>query len=394
MNTIESKKRINVANIIFVLLLIVRIIMLTSMAFSRTNIIRICIYGLIGLGGSLFILSMINNIKKTDVILFILFIYLAFEYSQSKSRDVFLCIMSFVLMLTTWNGARAVKVTDKMGKFMVALEMLQGLILIYISRGSLAYKGYVDNMAVSKELTLGFSNPNQTGMILFSTIGILLMTSKKYIKNKYVRLIIYAELLYLFTLVLKTTARTSIIAVIIVLLAMVFKLETRNLKKHHKLIGLISVMQLPFCYFYMWLGNNPKYVDMEFMNKKLLSGREELYTDVLSRWDNTLYGDIGEFLFQNSHNAALTVLINIGIIGFILYTVYILVELKDIHNLCYKGTSIYPIIVIVLLFIQGYTEASVLTGGTFYYLNLLIFICIALNSTYDENKAELTEGEG
>ena len=142
---------------------------------------------------------------------------------------------------------------------------------------------------------------------------------------------------------------------------------------------------LPIAFVYYYLGLvNSQYANAEFLGKKLLSGREQLYQLALERWDDIWLGDLTRFRFDNFHNSHLTILVNLGIIGFVLY----IFQTNRAYNALYKECNSIgqqlSAIAIALLFVMGCAEAAVLTGGTMYFIYMLTFVVLA-NSSDDES---------
>ena len=125
-----------------------------------------------------------------------------------------------------------------------------------------------------------------------------------------------------------------------------------------------------FVFVYLALSNS-RFADVEFWEKSLFSGREKVYKEALTFWRDKWFGNLSYFGFQNAHNAHLTILVNIGIVGFALYMIQ---TTRAFNALVRDSVGVEQhlcIAVIIMLVIMGCAETAILTGGTFYYIYLL-----------------------
>ena len=384
MNTENSKKNISLSAF-FLLLTAVQVVMNRSIAVEDTQTGSLCSYLIIALGYAVFVGSYLFmpyiNIK--DILLFLFLTYLFFVYIENQGRDSLIALLEFILMLTVWRSSRIIELTDISYKILFFAELLQGIVLIALSFSSFAYKPYVEYTSVSEELTLGFPNPNQTGIILFSTIVIILLLLRRINSKKPLRVLAYIITIYLIILLIKTDARTSIFSCLIYIIFYFFNIAKFIKRKHPFIISILSMISLPFVFIYNSLSEKYSQENIMILGKKLFSGRQRVYNSVLKGWSNHVFGNLKDFNFQNSHNAALTILANIGIVGFALYAVYTLSELLELYKQCYKDNAFYPFLAILCLFVMGCAETAVLTSGTVYFVNMLILVTICRN--YAEN---------
>lgn len=362
-------------------LLIVNLLMLLSLAFENESLERFCSYAIIILSFSLYLYSftIFDIFKIEDFIFALILVYFFVLYlnKQWQYKDIVSALV-FLSMLTVWRVTQACVCTEKIKKSIENFYLLQGFILIGISFSSVAYKSYQEYVTVSNELTLGFSNPNQTGIILFSTIAILtivLMYEKKQIK-RVITIIVIAALVYLLFL---TKARTSILMLAVLAYALLSK---KVAKKHIVLSDFVIISPIIFVYVYMGLADT-QLSNLEILGKKLFSGRQRVFREALDSFTDKFFGNLTYFNFQNSHNALLTILVNIGVIGLVLYLVFTIFSFNRFYNNCKGKNQIVVSLIILALFIMGYAEAAVLTGGTIYF-NSMFFILLLGNAIDDE----------
>ena len=122
--------------------------------------------------------------------------------------------------------------------------------------------------------------------------------------------------------------------------------------------------------------------DVKFLGKDLFSGRNTVYDNAIGKWENKLFGNMELFGFENSHNASLTILLNTGIIGYILYIAYTYLELKVLN--AQKKINFLPMVVVLSFFVMGGSETAIVTGGNIYYVMMLTVCVLANNSPETE----------
>lgn len=379
MNTAKENKIFNnsLTLSLFLILLVTNVVMIWAIPFGMVQIERLCSYVVLLGAFLLFLLSFLqkSTLTLSDGLLAALVVFI-FVVSLCKgwSFSNYVVTLVFISMLTVWRSAEAIFFDEKIQKFVFWIFFIQGLILIRLYFSPLAYKSYQEYVDVSNELTLGFSNPNQTGLVLFSTLVVLLLLGTKSILKKVWKYAVVVEIFFLSVLLLLTAARTSILAYLFFLFFVVFR--RKKVFKSKALANLILLFSVAFVYIYIALSKTIM-KDFIILGKKMFSGREELYQEVLSEFTDKFFGNLTHFNFQNSHNAMLTVMINIGIIGFIIYFVFTVVSFNRFYDKCKSRDQVLCGIAILAFFLMSCAEAAVLTGGSMYYVHTFVILVLA-----------------
>lgn len=361
----------------FRMFLINNSILLLSLSLELEQVTRVCSY--VVLVGSLLIYIFSYVLKKTllisDCLAILMFAICIFtSLIQGWRFNDYVSFFVFFSMVTVWRVSNIISFNNSNYKFFFRVYFVQGLLLIILSFTSLAYKSYQEYVAISNQLTLGFSNPNQTGIIIFQTLVILWILGVDKNIRKVWRVIVTLEIIMLSFLLFFTVARTSIFAY---LLFVFFCFFGRKKAFKNKLIAnAIILFSVVFSYVYIALSkifiNN-----VIVFGKKLFSGRERVYQDVLSNFTNKWLGNLSYFNFQNSHNAMLTVLVNVGILAFLVYLFFIFISFNKFYENCKTRQQGLCSNAILSIFVIGFAESAVLTGGTMYYIHLLSIMIIA-----------------
>ena len=368
------------------MLLISHLAMLLSLSIGIVSLERLCSYIILFVSFGIYIYSYIRDpfVYKQDLIFIALVIYLIMlAVVYSWSYDDIVSILVFLSMLTTWRGARVINCNKMIEKLLLNLFSIQGLFLIALYFTPLAYKSYQEYVLVSSELTLGFSNPNQTGIILFFSLVILLILMSRCLISKARKIFLLTQIVALSFLLILTDARTSILSY---LLFLFFFLKKKKVKIHSLISSAIIVFPIVFVYLYDMLSKTVL-SNVVFWGKKLFSGRQRVFEETLSMFDSKLFGNLSYFQFRNSHNALLTILVNIGVVGFILYLVFTIMSVNSLNRKCKINNNSICIIAILMMFIMGCAETAVLTGGTIYYVFMLVMLILSNNELKKQEEA-------
>jgi len=380
---------IYIPNFIFAMLQIFQLLMLYALTNQNTSVESLCSYAIFGFGMLLFVFSVFlkGYIEKGEVFLFAFMFYLVVTFYIFETRQIiFPFLLQYILMLTVWSSARIVKLTDTLIRFLHFCVFLQVVLLTSLYFSPQAYAAFVDGTDVSDLLTLGFSNPNQTGIVLCNLIGNLLILIK-FSKNKFVKTIYSISIIILCYFLFLCDARTSIFTTFFILGYYIFFRRRNNKSRpHYVMIFLIFISSLIFLYIYLYMYNNEIWADLEIFGKKLFSGREQIYSREFERWTNTWFGDMNRFYFRNSHNAMLTILINTGVIGLLFYIIHTFSNIKKIYDKYCLNTSNIGFIIIMSLFVNACAESSGLVSGTIYFNNMLL-VCVLAEKEFDEKGA-------
>lgn len=367
--------------ILFILLSFVQIAMLLALSIEMVAVERFCSYAIMILGMGVFAYSYISDARLRQGDMYLLLMACIFivvgVYEEWPYRGI-VNMCCFVLMISVWRSAGMVENSRLVVKVLYRTFAAQAAVLIGLFFSPLAHKGFTDYEAVSRELTLGFDNPNQTGIIIFSTLAILLLLQQKKLENRYWNALILFEVVFLSVELILTRARVSILGYMVFLFFFVFTTKRSVRNKHFVLADGLLWVPLVFVFAYLWVYNS-RFQAVHFMGKLLFSGRERVYASALRAWNDKVFGNLERFVFSNSHNSHLTILVNVGIVGFLLYMLYTTNAFNRFYAKCETRQQILCTVAILSLFVMGCGETAVLTGGTIYYVYMLTFLVLGGN---------------
>ncbi len=233
----------------------------------------------------------------------------------------------------------------------------------------------------SDDLTLGFSNPNLTAMMLLVSLFIFIIDFFDKRQKKKPALIILFPAAVIFYFIWKTDCRAGII----VALFFVFFAMLTDLKFVLNRKIIFAIFSVPILYIFFSLLSQ-----INVMGASISTGRNEMYKLILNSttFKSFLFGNYTDYAFNNSHNGYITVFATFGILVTILFIAcyyncynFYADYLKKINSKSRRVAFLGLLCIIV----HSSVEASFLTTGTFCAssVGLLAVLCL------DEYESEI-----
>ena len=327
-----------------------------------------------------------NTVDKTTIILAISIIVIAFLslYTGGFSYAGLIAYLMFVSMLATWVVYPFIN-ADELKKVCKYSFLLQALLVVYLSRLSFAYDIVEDDMVITSDmLTLGFNNPNLTSMIVFYVFVAILMYFKDE-KKFLVKIFYFILLCYLFYLIYQTDCRTTLFMLVFLIVSFLLTSRNKILSSFmKKKIITIATLAFPILFglLYVYFSQLPEYRDIELLGKPLFSGRQTLYVDFYKTLsESPIIGLCGRYKFANAHNGMLTILLNTGFIGLILYIIYTYRSLRSLSNTIIKPNDVLYLIAIIAVYISSSGESAMLVAGNLFYVYFMYLLVATRRNT-------------
>lgn len=261
------------------------------------------------------------------------------------------------------------EIDERAKNVIIIFGFLCSLLFIYLYQSELR-NVYVNEYGVQelKQVTLGYSNPNQTAMYLF-LCSMLLFIGASFIENKILKIVFSLDSCFIAWMMIKTESRTAIsLFLMFVLLA----LSVRK-RKPKKIFAEIAVW-MPVIIMGLILDMQD---DVIFLNESFETGRKQLYGQFFKQLDlqGLFLGNLNTYQFQNLHNGYLAILASAGVltlagyIGFLLYCV---------RNGCpgsndHRGTRIAYVAFLCLIAYTSSEAAFFVGGANFSFLVFSVF---------------------
>lgn len=214
------------------------------------------------------------------------------------------------------------------------------------------------------ELTLGYGNPNETGMYLMLSF-IIMISSVFFWKKVWQKVVSLGLSALVYSLLWQTDCRMAILLATIVAAAAFLQ----HLFKAGKIVRVI-VLLLPLISFLITILL-PEFVDsLSLMDEQLDTGRLGLYQLFLSRinFGVILVGNMPGFVDGNLHNSYVSLVSAYGVLATVLYIAFMNAVLrekqKDTRNNNAAGYVAYVGALCVVA--HGMAEAALIISGTVY----------------------------
>ncbi len=252
--------------------------------------------------------------------------------------------------------------TKKPAIIFLWVQYILSFYYIYLSRTDKAnyYIGFYGTSTID-ELTLGYRNPNETAMYLFTCFLSLLIAFLFY-KRFILRLMFGINAVMIFRLVWLTESRAGIVSCILVIIA-IFLIKWVPVGKFVTKIAIaVPWVMVAAIYFF-----NDALVDIHFLGSSVETGRINVFDQVFKNINffKFLFGDFLRHTFDNLHNVYISIFGTIGIFGVLLYSSYLSNSLlsqsnRTIHNISEKMAYVG----ILLFVIYSSVEATFFVGGS------------------------------
>lgn len=281
----------------------------------------------------------------------------------------------FVGFLFFLNAIHTFSMSEKMKKFLVFANLATCVLLTVYSQMDFAYD------SASGNLTLGFSNSNQTAMVLLYCFAMNIMAMKRRDYPWLVGVLVVADLLYLLYL---TTSRSCFFTALLLLV-----LSFLPVKKIPGWVMLLAMVFPLICLFVLpWLYEQGLFLDFELFGKTIYSGRETIFAVRIQYLHNPLqilFGNMVRGNFDNHHNGPLALLLSVGVTGLLVTYHSIYLCMRRITAQIRNPANFTAIFAVLCLFIHSSAEAALMTGRSPFNVMILTILLFAKESACNED---------
>ena len=240
------------------------------------------------------------------------------------------------------------------------------------------------NGTVAPTLTLNLGNSNYTGVLLLNILCVLWASSygEKY---HWLVLPLTAYLLYL---ILKTGSRTCILGSIV--FAALSVLRSKRPISRWIVLGCL-ILPIIFVPFYLWLFDHSNYWGVRILGKSLFTGREETfvyYLSYLKKPVQIIVGNFCEAALQNAHNAPLSVLCSLGVVGAVLYYALFIPSVWQNNKNVRHPTAHTAVAALLAVSVASCGESSMFLGGFPGVSFMLLYLWLSNYSGTDNGTEE------
>lgn len=319
-----------------------------------------------------------DNGQKRDAFnkFFLIFLFLwcliAVAFTGHMNYGSVVSVLTFMQLPIYVLLADRVKVKN-IKKYVYIVFGLFFLYFVNLSHSSIAYRykdmyGYVNLTS----LTLGYNNPNETAIYLF-VFYIILLSGFFYFKKKLIKIMLLGETVYAWYLILLTECRTVLLLSTVI---GIISFITKKIKITPVMLRIVFVFPIIFTII---LIQTPEIATIQFLGDNLDTGRYIIFSRFLRELNISmfLFGDFASTQFANMHNAFISIVSTIGILGLLLFLAVMYGKYKELCNKIYlKKDKIVIVLGLLSIILYSSVEAALLVSGSIFAT--LVFILFVL----------------
>lgn len=372
----QSKSEWGIFNSAFpiIILLFVTLFSITNMQlFYKYTNYALYVNLLVSCGGFLFL----KGVRKTTIIyLMIVTVYLLISIMVSDGG--FGSVVTFLVPLFLFIYLSKANITVAQMKLVRRMCVVLFFYEIYYSLR------YADNY---RFYALSDINPNTIGMyIMFS---FMIWSSLADLKNKVTRICFVVGLFLALYGMYNCESRGTSFALIAYFLLLIIPSKFISAKRIMFATILIILVGTAFPFIYIALYKNN--VNFEMFGKTLYTGREGIWLNMFEAMNDNfsaqIFGlgskiELWEKHSLNVHNNYFNIIVNFGMIGFVLYFYFILKVMSVISH-HYKDSTVYKFAMMFVssVLLLGFSETTSLWSVIF------IFAYISIGISYGKSEA-------
>ncbi len=340
-----------------------------------------------------------TSLKKKGKIILIIYVLspvFAIAFSEkSVSYDNFTTLINFYQVpFFCYNFNRITKIKERASTVRKIFTVLS---LIFIAM-SFSPKFYTTDTLSSSSIgdfILIFNNTNETGIFLYTCAMIFASRTAKasdkkaseltlpQITNNLIRLTVFAVLAYL---TYRTGSRTSFFAIVIALI-----LYLINSKHTTSKIIKYVIIAIPIIFSWFYLANQSFIKQFDVMGRSLLGGRVVIYESVLKDIipAHFFFGRFTYYSYNNSHNVFLSVLATSGIIGAVIFFIWVFYTYNRIDVICSNAKKKFSFFALLCVMICSSVESGWFCSGGMIASNFAFLYLMCLKDS-DSDDPKLT----
>lgn len=293
------------------------------------------------------------------------------SYKSIVSLLSFLEIPLFILSLNTISSVKIEKIIYK--SFIVISIFL--IILSFLPVAHIFENIY--GVSYLDFLTLGYGNPNKTGMILFGCFAVLI-SYINYETKTIRKIFVLADAVYISLMIFWTQSRASIV---ITVLLIIFSFIS-NKKIIRIICNICYIAPIVFAPIFIFFPK--QLMQSYFLGETLDTGRLSIYLNVFNNMNikNFLIGNF-EYQFKNLHNLYISVFATIGLLGVILFALLYFNILRKMSYSYQSKSSKIALLAFSLFLLHSSAEAAMFLSGSSYAAIIILLYILSINGCND-----------
>lgn len=292
-------------------------------------------------------------------------------------------LVCFIMLPSYAALYRNVKNAALLKKMIYIANIINTILFIYLYFSDLShsyYGGY--GIITVEDLTLGYTNPNETGIYLFLSFLIMNITFRD-LKDKYWKTITFVLTIFLLVMIFQTNSRScTILAVLVVLLSL--KRFIRGVC-NYRFVNIVLI--LPFLFAVLFLLFPEFFDNLKILGESASTGRTKVYSNFLNNMSimDFFVGNALKYPGSNLHNSYISVFAMLGMPALLIYLKYLKTIIVFYSNKLTSVPSYIAFLGFLAVILHGIAEGTLLvSGAVFAGLAGLLFILMLPDSEEKE----------
>ena len=328
--------------------------------------------------------------KRLFAIICILVISMGTSIGQLSFEGIenqFIAIISFIAFYWTISSNQEDDNYLDVRRFCRANYFLCGVLLLF-GYGPFSFKYMVVDTWGNSVFSMGLGNPNVVSVYVMFAI-VLLLIHVVYQRRGLGKIIDFILVGLLFYLLILLSSRTVVACVLLLFLGYFIGRRSNKMQ-----FLWVIALAWPVIMIIITLVIGGKSLTFQLLGKALDTGRYGMYSTALSDMKASpisfVFGEVFKYRFTNMHNAPLTIICNIGIVGFICYLIVWYRRIRFLNENCATTVQRIAFYAILAFIIQSSSE-SLSMIGTIPYAVMVIIIDKIAKGEIDNSSYEKTE---
>ena len=381
----QEKFIIHPADCCLVVVLLCNFLILLGEPLKNNAIVRLGSRGLIIVLLGFSLLQLINVIKDSKaknaysfIAMFITAVISAFFSGPTTILENLVQLVCFFMLPVSILLYQSIYNVEFAKKAIYSFNWLYTILWTILSFSSVSHVFYGEyGRETIDALTLGYANPNQTGMFLMISF-IIALSASQYKNNKVYQIAHLIQSIWTVILIFQTQSRTCIILTIAIFILWLLK---RIDKIDNAFIAFCFI--LPAIMAGVILLGGERVQEWVVLEEEFGTGRTYLLQRVVKAlsFGEFLFGDFSKWIGNNLHNSYFTVFAIFGIVGFVVYIVFLWKTVQDYFKQIDKESlsSMIAFLGVLVVIVHGSTEAALLTSGMIYASLASLLFILTLN---------------
>lgn len=304
------------------------------------------------------------------------------DFSGTGIDSIVISILSFIALY--WSLSLDDETAGIIDINMICkINYLLCIVLLLFGYGPFGFKYTEVGVWGYKIFTMGLGNPNTVAVYVMFAMMILLIQIGTFRRKIHIAINILLIGLLFYLLVL-LSSRTVVACMIILLVEYIVAKRSKHVRIFWYFILACPILMIVI---QLMLGNSA--IGITLLGKALETGRSNMFKTLIAEIKQSplsfVFGKVFRYQFENLHNAPLTIISNVGIVGLIIYLSIWFSKIKHLNDICNTRTQMIALYSILAFIIQSSSESLLMVGTIPYAVMVIIIDKVAKGEIADQS---------